>query len=58
LKNRLRARIDRTRARTVAGLAAKAQVAAIEGEDDTQFADTTLASIMRDIRALARSRAA
>jgi hypothetical protein len=54
LKNRLRARIDRTRARTVAGLAAKAQVAAIEGDNDTQFADTTLASIMRDMRALAK----
>lgn len=54
LKNRLRARIDRTRAHTVAGLAAKAQVAAIEGHEDTQFADTTLASIMRDIRALAK----
>jgi hypothetical protein len=37
-----------------AGLAAKAQVAAVEGEDDTQFADTTLASILRDMRALAK----
>jgi hypothetical protein len=54
LKDRLRARIDRTRAHTVAGLAAKAQVAAIEGDQDTQFADTTLASIMRDMRALAK----
>jgi hypothetical protein len=54
LKNKLRARIDRTRARTVAGLAAKAQVAAVEGAEDTQFADTTLASIMRDMRALAK----
>jgi hypothetical protein len=53
-KDRLRAKIDRTRARTVAGLAAKAQVAAIEGEDDTQFADTTLASILRDMRAFAK----
>jgi hypothetical protein len=52
-KDRLRAKIDRTRALTIAGLAAKAQVAAIEGEDDTQFADTTLASILRDMRALA-----
>jgi hypothetical protein len=33
-------------------LAAKAQVAAIEGEEDTQFADTTLESILRDIRKL------
>jgi hypothetical protein len=54
LKDRLRAKIDRTRALTIAGLAAKAQVAAIEGEDDTQFADTTLASILRDMRALAK----
>jgi hypothetical protein len=30
----------------------KAQVAAIEGEEDTQFADTTLESILRDIRKL------
>ncbi len=48
-KAKLRAKIDRTRAYTVAGLAAKAQVAAIEGEGDTQFADTTLESILRDI---------
>jgi hypothetical protein len=54
LADRLRAKIDRTRALTVAGLAAKAQVAAIEGEDDTNFADTTLASILRDMRALAK----
>jgi hypothetical protein len=54
LADRLRRKIDRTPARTVAGLAAKAQVAAIEGEGDTQFADTTLASIMRDMRALAK----
>lgn len=52
LQDRLRAEIDRTRALTIAGLAVKAQVAAIEGEDDTQFADTTLASILRDMRAL------
>jgi hypothetical protein len=52
LKDRLRDKIDRTRAHTVAGLAVKAQVAAIEGEDDTQFADTTLASILRDMKAL------
>jgi hypothetical protein len=52
LKDRLRAKIDRTRALTIAGLAVKAQVAAIEGEDDTQFADTTLASILRDMKAL------
>jgi hypothetical protein len=51
-KDKLRAKIDRTRARTVAGLAAKAQVAAIEGEEDTQFADTTLESIQRDMRKL------
>jgi hypothetical protein len=51
-KDKLRAKIDRTRARTVAGPAAKAQVAAIEGEEDTQFADTTLESILRDIRKL------
>jgi hypothetical protein len=49
LKDRLRAKIDRTRAHTIAGLAVKAQVAAIEGEGDTQFADTTLESIRRDI---------
>jgi hypothetical protein len=54
LADRLRAKIDRTRALTIAGLAVKAQVAAIEGEDDTQFADTTLASILRDMRALAK----
>jgi hypothetical protein len=54
LADRLRSKIDRTRALTIAGLAVKAQVAAIEGEDDTQFADTTLASILRDMRALAR----
>jgi hypothetical protein len=53
-KDKLRAKIDRTRARTVAGLAAKAQVAAIEGEEDTQFADTTLESIQRDMRAMGR----
>ena len=53
-KDKLRAKIDRTRAYTVAGLAAKAQVAAIEGEDDTQFADTTLESILRDIRSMDR----
>jgi hypothetical protein len=53
-KDKLRANIDRTRARTVAGLAAKAQVAAIEGEEDTQFADTTLESILRDMRAMSR----
>jgi hypothetical protein len=52
LQDRLRAKIDRTRALTIAGLAVKAQVAAIEGEDDTQFADTTLASILRDMNAL------
>jgi hypothetical protein len=50
LKDRLRARIDRTGARTVAGLAAKAQVAAIEGEADTEFADTE--SILRDMKVL------
>jgi hypothetical protein len=38
----------------IAGLAAKAQVAAIEGAEDTQFADYTLASILRDMRALAK----
>jgi hypothetical protein len=54
LADRLRAKIDRTRALTIAGLAVKAQVAAIEGEDDTNFADTTLASILRDMRALAK----
>jgi hypothetical protein len=53
-KDKLRAKIDRTRAHTVAGLAAKAQVAAIEGEEDTQFADTTLESIQRDMRAMSR----
>jgi hypothetical protein len=51
-KDKLRAKIDRTRAHTIAGLAVKAQVAAIEGEEDTQFADTTLESILRDIRKL------
>jgi hypothetical protein len=35
-------------------LAVKAQVAAIEGEEDTQFADTTLESILRDMRAMSR----
>jgi hypothetical protein len=49
-KDKLRAKIDRTRAYTFTGLAIKGQVAAIEGEDDTQFADTTLASILRDLR--------
>jgi hypothetical protein len=29
-------------------------VAAIEGEEDTQFADTTLESILRDIRTMNR----
>jgi hypothetical protein len=54
-KDKLRAKIDRRRAYTVAGLAVKAQVAAIEGEEDTQFADTTLESILRDIRKLNRA---
>jgi hypothetical protein len=54
LADRLRAKIDRRRAVTIAGLAVKAQVAAIEGEDDTQFADTTLASILRDMRSVAK----
>jgi hypothetical protein len=61
LVDQLRRKIDRTRAYTLAGLAAKAQVAAIEGEEDAQFADTTLASILRDMKALkgpTRSRAA
>jgi hypothetical protein len=49
-KDKLRAKIDRTRAYTFTGLAIKGQVAAIEGEDDTQFADTTLESILRDLR--------
>jgi hypothetical protein len=53
-KDKLRAKIDRTRARTVDGLAAKAQVAAIEGEDQADFADTTLESIARDVRAMSR----
>jgi hypothetical protein len=52
LADRLRSKLDRTRAHTIAGLAVKAQVAAIEGEEDTQFADTTLESILRDIRKL------
>jgi hypothetical protein len=52
LADRLRGKIDRTRAHTIAGLAVKAQVAAIEGGEDTQFADTTLASILRDMKAL------
>jgi hypothetical protein len=52
LADRLRSKIDRTRARSVAGLAVKAQVAAIEGGEDAQFADYTLASILRDMRAL------
>jgi hypothetical protein len=51
-RDKLRAKIDRTRAHTFTGLAIKAQVAAIEGEEDTQFADTTLESILRDIRKL------
>jgi hypothetical protein len=51
-KDKLRAKTDRTRAYTFTGLAIKAQVAAIEGEADTQFADTTLESILRDIRKL------
>jgi hypothetical protein len=51
-KDKLRAKIDRTRAYTFTGLAIKGQVAAIEGEDDTQFADTTLESILRDLRKL------
>ena len=54
----MRAKIDRTRAHTIAGLAVKAQVAAIEGEEDTQFADTTLESILRDMRAMSRGRQA
>jgi hypothetical protein len=53
-KDKLRAKIDRRRAHTIAGLAAKAQVAAIEGREDTQFADTTLESILRDVRAMNR----
>jgi hypothetical protein len=52
LADRLRGKIDRTRAYTVAGLAAKAQVAAIEGEGEAEYADTTLASILRDMKAL------
>jgi hypothetical protein len=52
LRDKLRAKIDRTRAYTFAGLAIKGQVAAIEGEEDTQFADTTLESILRDLRKL------
>jgi hypothetical protein len=55
-KDKLRAKIDRTRAHTIAGLAAKAQVAAIEGEDQPDFADTTLESIARDMRAISRRR--
>jgi hypothetical protein len=51
-REKLRAKIDRTRAYTSTGLAIKAQVAAIEGEEDTQFADTALESILRDIRKL------
>jgi hypothetical protein len=54
VKDQWRRKIDRTRALTIAGLAVKAQVAAIEGEDDTQFADTTLASILRDMKAFNR----
>jgi hypothetical protein len=46
------AKIDRTRAYTFTRLAIKAQVAAIEGEEEMQFADTTLESIVRDIRKL------
>jgi hypothetical protein len=53
-KDKLRAKIDRSRAHTIAGLAAKAQVAAIEGEDQADFADTTLESIQRDMRAMSR----
>jgi hypothetical protein len=53
-KDSWRAKIDRRRAHTIAGLAAKAQVAAIEGREDTQFADTTLESILRDVRAMSR----
>jgi hypothetical protein len=53
-KDKLRAKIDRTRAHTIAGLAVKAQVAAIEGEDQADFADTTLESIQRDMRAMNR----
>ena len=34
------------------GWPSKSQVAAIEGGDDTQFADTTLASVLRDMRKL------
>jgi hypothetical protein len=51
-REKLRAKIDRTRAYTFTGLAIKGRVAAIEGEEDTQFADTTLESILRDIRRL------
>lgn len=54
LADRLRNKIDRKRAYTIAGLAAKAQLAALEGEDDAQFADWTLASILRDMRAMSR----
>jgi hypothetical protein len=51
-KDKLSAKIDRTRAYTFTGLAIKAEFAAIKGEEDTQFADTTLESILRDIRKL------
>ncbi len=53
-KDNLRAKIDRKRAHAGAGLAAKAQVAAVEGEDQADFADTTLESIARDMRAMSR----
>jgi hypothetical protein len=43
------AKIDRTRAYR---LAIKAQVAAVKGEEEMQCADTTLESIVRDIRKL------
>jgi hypothetical protein len=51
-RDKLRAKIDRTRAYTFTALAIKGQVAAIEGEEDTPFADTTLESILRDLRKL------
>ncbi len=52
LQERLLSKIERTPALTVEGLVAKAKVAACEGREDAQFADTVLASIQRDLLAL------
>jgi hypothetical protein len=53
--DRLRRKIDRSRALTLAGLIAKAKVAACESSDDPQFGDSTRTSISRDLLRLGRA---